>query len=37
MSPVMLAVMLRTTPCTPSRLHGALRVQPLVAVAVGDA
>src|SRR4051812_15470264 len=37
MSPVMVAVRPRTTAWAPSRLHGALRVQPLVAVASGDA
>src|SRR5258708_2388937 len=37
MSPVMVAVRPRTTAWAPSRLHGALRVQPLVAVAAGDA
>src|SRR5258708_20661487 len=37
MSPVMVAVRPRTTAWAPSRLHGALRVQPLVAVAVADA
>src|SRR5258708_29036282 len=37
MSRVMVAVRPRTTALAPSRLHGALRVQPLVAVAIGDA
>src|ERR1700737_1440112 len=37
MSPVMVAVRLRATAWAPSRLHGALRVQPLVAVAIGAA
>src|ERR1700716_74724 len=37
MSPVMVAVRPRTAAWAPSRLHGALRVQPLVAVAIGDA
>src|SRR3982074_1921954 len=37
MSPVMVAVRPRTAAWAPSRLRGALRGQPLVAVAVGDA
>src|SRR5882724_12025987 len=37
MSPVMLCVRPRTTAWAPSRLHGAVSVQPWVAVAVGAA